>query len=153
MYENPVNKMVLFGTSAELIFDINLIIQIVFLTLLIIGYLQRRTWKYHGIIMAIATLAMITTVLLIMLPSLIANWTVILLFPTLPSSIVTLLHAIFGIMAIAAGLTYTIKFIYFSTTSKPLTCGTRTQMRIQFTIWILAFVFGLAFYLYAYVLL
>ncbi|MFX1565850.1 MAG: hypothetical protein ACFFCH_07665, partial [Promethearchaeota archaeon] len=130
--------MVLFGTSAELIFDINLIIQVILVLLLIVGYLQRRTWKYHGIIMGIATLSMITTVLLIMFPSLFAHWPVIILFPTLPSSIVTILHVIFGLMAIAAGLTYTIKFIYFSATSKPLTCGTRTQMRIQFTIWFLA---------------
>jgi hypothetical protein len=55
-------------------------------------------------------------------------------------------------MAIAAGLTYTIRFLYYSATDKPLTCGTQTQMRIQFTIWILAFVFGLSFYVYFYFL-
>jgi len=144
--------MVLFGSTAELIFDINFIIQIVLIILLIIGYSQKRTWRYHGIIMAIATITMIVTVLLIMAPSLLAQLPAILLFPTSPSSLITIVHVIFGLMAIAAGLTYTLRFLYYSTTNKPLTCGTRTQMRIQFTIWILAFVLGLSFYVYVYFL-
>jgi hypothetical protein len=144
--------MVLFGTTANLIFDINFIIQLVLIVLLIIGYTQKRTWKYHGIIMGIATLTMITTVLLIMGPSLVANWPVLVLFPTSPGSLVTFVHVVFGLIALAAGLTYTIRFLYFSASKKPLRCGTRTQMRIQFTIWILTFIFGLAFYIYYYVI-
>ena len=144
--------MVIFGTTAELIFDINLIIQIVLIILLIVGYTQKRNWKYHGIVMGLGTITMIITVLLIMLPSLIANWLVLVSFPTSPGSLVTIVHAVFGSIALAAGLTYTVRFLYYSTRNKPLTCGTRTQMRIQLTIWLLAFVFGLIFYIYYYVI-
>ena len=145
-------KMVLFGSAAELIFDINLIIQTVLIILLVIGYLQKRNWKYHGIIMGVGTITMIVTVMLIMLPSLIANWPALVLFPTSLGSIVTIIHVIFGTMALAAGLTYTVRFLYYSMSNKPLTCGTRNQMRIQFTIWMIAFLFGLIFYVYYYII-
>ena len=144
--------MVLFGTAAELIFDINLIIQIVLIILLIVGYTQKRNWKYHGIIMGVGTLTMIVTVLLIMFPSLIANWPALALFPTSPGSMVTIAHVVFGSIALAAGLTYTLRFTYYSMSNKPLTCGTRNQMRFQLTIWLLAFLFGLIFYIYYYVI-
>ncbi len=144
--------MVLFGTTSELIFDINLIIQIVLIILLIIGYTQKRTWKYHGTIMGVGTLAMLFTVELIMAPSLVANWAAIALFPTSPGSMFTMIHVLFGTIALVIGLIFTIRFLYFALRKKPLTCGTRTQMRIQFAIWILAFIFGLSFYLYFYVI-
>ncbi|MFW9831177.1 MAG: hypothetical protein ACFFD8_05335 [Candidatus Thorarchaeota archaeon] len=144
--------MVLFGTTAELIFDINFILQIVLIVLLLIGYLQKRNWKYHGIIMGVGTLSMLVTVLLIMGPSLIANWPALVLFPTSPGSLVTISHVVFGSIALAIALFFTLRFLYFSLGKKPLRCGTRIQMRIQLTIWFLAFLFGLVFYIYYYVM-
>ena len=144
--------LVIFGTTAELIFDINLIIQIILIVLLSIGVFQKRNWKYHGTIMAIGTLTILVTVLLIMAPSLIANWAAIVLAPTSPGVLITLTHVIIGLLALGIGLFFTIRFLYFSTTSKPLICGTRLQMRIQFTIWFLALIFGLAFYVFYYVI-
>jgi hypothetical protein len=144
--------MVLFGTTAELIFDINFIIQIILIILLIVGVTQKRTWKYHGTIMGVATLTMLSTVLLIMAPSLIAYGAVLVLFPTELGSLVTMVHVIFGSLALAVGLYFTLRFLYFATSKKPLYCGTRTQMRIQVAIWFLAFLFGFVFYIYFYVI-
>jgi hypothetical protein len=144
--------MVLFGTAAELIFDINFIIQIILIILLIIGYTQRRTWKYHGIIMDIGTFTMLITVLLIMAPSLMANWPALILSPTSPSSLITIVHVVLGSIALAVALFFMLRFLYFYINKKPLTCGTRTQMRIHLIIWILAFIFGLVFYIYVYVI-
>jgi len=144
--------MVIFGTTAELIFDINLIMQIILIVLLSIGVFQKRKWKYHGTIMAIGTITMLVTVLLIMAPSFMANWAAIVLAPTSPGVIITLIHVIIGLLALGIGLFFTMRFLYFSTTSKPLICGTRRQMRIQFTIWFLALIFGLAFYVYYYMI-
>jgi hypothetical protein len=144
--------MVLFGTTAELIFDINLIIQIVLIILLIIGLTQKRTWKYHGTIMGVGTLTMLITVLLIMAPSLVANYAVLVLSPMSPGSIITMVHVFFGLIALIIGLFFTLRFLYFTFNNQPLRCGTRNQMRIQVTIWLLAFLLGLAFYIYFYVI-
>ncbi|MHA2405575.1 MAG: hypothetical protein ACXACH_02335, partial [Candidatus Hermodarchaeia archaeon] len=62
--------MVLFWSTAELIFDINFIIQIILIILLVIGATQKQTCKYHGTIMGVATISMLITVLIIMGPSL-----------------------------------------------------------------------------------
>ncbi|MFX1566693.1 MAG: hypothetical protein ACFFCH_11955 [Promethearchaeota archaeon] len=144
--------MVLFGSTAQLIFDINLIIQIILILLLTIGVFQKRTLKYHGTIMGVATLSMLVTVLLIMGPSLATNLPVLILFPTSMGSLVTLVHVFFGSIVLIIGLIFTMRFLYFATSKKPLVCGTRTQMRIQITIWFLAFLFGLAFFVYFYVI-
>lgn len=144
--------MVLFGSTADLIFDINFIIQIILIILLLVGYLQKRKWKYHGIIMAVGTVMMLVTVLLIMAPSLIANAPAIVLSPTSTGALVTIAHVFLGSIALVVALFFTLRFLYFSLRKKPLTCGTRIKMRIQLTIWILAFLLGLIFYVYYYVI-
>ncbi|MHA2426458.1 MAG: hypothetical protein ACXADB_00260 [Candidatus Hermodarchaeia archaeon] len=144
--------MVLFWSTAELIFDINFIIQIILIILLVIGATQKQTWKYHGTIMGVATISMLITVLIIMGPSLGANMVVLLLFPTNPGSIVTIVHVVFGSLALILGLFFTIRFLYFAISKRPLICGTRIQMRIQIAIWFLSFLFGLIFYVYYYLI-
>ncbi len=143
--------MVIFGTPAELIFDINLIIQFVLLALIIVGVFQKRQWKYHGTIMTIATFSTLITALSIMIPSLVINWGAIVAAPTSPGALITLVHATFGSLAILVGLFFSFRFLYKAFSKQPLICGNRTQMRIVITLWLLGFVFGLAFYLYYYV--
>ncbi|MFW9851159.1 MAG: hypothetical protein ACFFF4_18685 [Candidatus Thorarchaeota archaeon] len=148
-----VYKMVIFGTSSDLIFDINLIIQLFLLLFLVIGvYIKRvkRVTKNHGYIMALATISNLLMTLLIMAPSLIINWGAIVSNPTNPGVIITLIHVVVGLTAIIGGLLFSIRFLFALRRGKGFSCGKRRSMLVVAGFWTLSIIFGLSFYLYYY---
>ncbi len=142
--------MGIFGTSAEIIFDINLIIQLVLVILLATGVASRRIRKRHGIIMASATLVNLTTIFLIMAPSLIRNFGTIIADPLSTGAMITVAHSIFGTTTILLGLLFGFRFLSATRGSRPLACGKRRMMILTAILWLLSLGDGIAFYVYYY---
>ncbi|MBN2230772.1 MAG: hypothetical protein JW779_14380 [Candidatus Thorarchaeota archaeon] len=134
--------MVLFGSSAELIIDINLIAQYLVLFLLILGFIKRKPFKTHGYLMLVMTIISVGTTLLIMGPSLILN------FSTHPPTI--LVHSIVGLIAILIGALFNFKFFKAMKEKQPLMCGSKNFMRIAFVIWLIPILGGTFFYISTY---
>lgn len=135
--------MGLFGTSAELITDINLIVQMISLALIIIGSFKVRPFKEHGIIMLVVTLIAVISTVTFMAPSLIMYW--MLYSPTI------YLHAAAGSIAILIGALFNFKMVKAMRNSNPLICGTQKEMRIGIIIWLIPFIGGIFFYIMTYV--
>lgn len=134
----------MFGNSASIIVDVNLIIQWVIFVFLLVGYLKRRERKTHGYLMVVTTIINLVTTLLIMAPSLVLNAS------TLPIAVYG--HAIVGTIAILLGLLFSFKFMTELRNNQPLACGTRRNMRIAFILWIVPVFFGTFLYLTIYIL-
>ncbi|MHA2005337.1 MAG: hypothetical protein ACW960_14790, partial [Candidatus Thorarchaeota archaeon] len=126
------------GTSADTIFEINLIVQFILIIILAIGFYQRRTFSIHGRIMALATLINLGATALVMVPSLIVNLGAIVDAPFSTGEIITILHSILGSIAVALGSLFSIRFLIATRNSQPLACGTRRMMITTLTLWILA---------------
>ncbi|MFW9870903.1 MAG: hypothetical protein ACFFEL_14835 [Candidatus Thorarchaeota archaeon] len=136
--------MGLFGNSASIIVDVNLIIQWVIFVFLLIGYLKRRELKTHGYLMVVALILNVVTTLLVMAPSLVLNSS------TLPITVYP--HAIVGTLAILFGLLFSFKFLTELRSNQPLVCGTKRNMRIAFILWIVPVFFGTFLYVTIYIL-
>jgi uncharacterized membrane protein YozB (DUF420 family) len=136
--------MGLFGNPAEVIIDVNLIIQWVVFVILLLGYMKRRPLETHGRLMATATIINLLTVLLIMGLSLILNWG-LLPWEVLP-------HSAVGILAILFGLLFSFRFLAATRGQGPLECGNRRMMRIAFILWIVPVFFGTYLYVSIYIL-
>lgn len=146
--------MILFGTSSELIFDINLILQLFIFGLLSIGgYIMRmkRVLKNHGYIMVIATLSNLLLTLLVMAPSLIINWDAVVTNPTSPGVIITLIHVVLGLIAIVGGTLFSVRFLSAIRRQRPLQCGKRQSMRSVTILWVASLILGIGFYVFYYV--
>jgi uncharacterized membrane protein YozB (DUF420 family) len=131
------------GTTAEIIIDVNLIIQWIVFVFLLLGYLKRGTRKTHGTIMATATIVNLATVLVIMAPALIMNWGLY--------EIIILGHVAVGTIAIILGLLYSFRFLMAIRSGSALACGNRGNMRLAFVLWIVPVFFGTYTYLTLYV--
>ncbi|MHA1959482.1 MAG: hypothetical protein ACW99U_04595 [Candidatus Thorarchaeota archaeon] len=143
--------MAIFGTTSEIIFDINLLVQIVLIAHLAWGFTNKRLLRKHGAIMAVGTFSNLVTVLSIMVPSLLINWDAVVAAPLSPGVLITLIHAGLGTIAIFGGALFSIRYALAVKRVGPLTCGTRPFMRTTIILWLVSFVFGLGFYFYYYV--
>ena len=145
--------MVIFGTTSLIIFDINLLVQLMLLLLLVIGgYVMhvKHVRRNHGLIMATATIANIMMLLSVMLPSLILNWNVLVSEPTSPGVLITFGHVIVGLIAISGGGLFSMRFIRSDRSKPSPMCGKRREMRTFFVLWILTLLLGIGFYLNYY---
>jgi hypothetical protein len=133
----------LFGNSAPILIDINLILQYVVLILLVVGYIKKKPFKTHGTFMALATILNLSTILLIMAPALIqyaAFYDATIYF-----------HAIVGILVQVISLVFVLRFFMATRAGNPLMCGKRLHMYIAISLWFITVLGGTFFYLNAYV--
>ena len=135
--------MGLFGTSASILVDINLILQYVTLILLIVGYVKKKPFKTHGYIMMTVLLITLGTTLLIMGPRLLDT------FSTYGPNIIA--HAGLGIASMLLGTLFVSRFIIATRNQQPLACGSRRLMLLALFLWILPILFGTMFYITTYV--
>lgn len=132
------------GTTAEIIFDVNLIIQWIVFFLLILGYVKRQDLRTHGILMVLTTIVGLVTTIIVMAPALILN------FGTY--NITILGHAAIGTIAILLGLLFSYRYLMASRSGGDLDCGNRSRMRLSLVLWIVPVFFGTFTYLMLYVL-
>jgi len=134
--------MVLFGSSAPLLVDINLVLQYITLVLLILGYIKRRPFKTHGQIMITVLLITAGTALLIMAPRI---W---ITFAAYGFPII--FHAILGSLTIVLGAVFAIRFIIATRNQQPLLCGTKNWMRLALILWLIPILAGTMMYFTLY---
>jgi hypothetical protein len=135
--------MGILGTSADILIDVNLILQYVVLAILLIGVFYRKRSKQHGRLMFLATLFNMITVLVIMGPALFTNPT------TYPLTIYA--HAFIGIIAIFLGLLFSYRFWSALSEGKPFLCGSKRVMIFAILMWIGPIIGGTIFYIQQYV--
>ncbi|MGY5879722.1 MAG: hypothetical protein RTV31_05700 [Candidatus Thorarchaeota archaeon] len=134
--------MVLFGSSAPIFVDVNLILQYVTLVLLVVGYVKRKPFKTHGYIMLSVLLITVGTTLLVMAPR---------LFVTLSSyGYPIFAHAILGTITILLGALFSSRFILALRNNTPLKCGTKNWMRLTLILWIIPVLAGTMMYVTLY---
>ncbi|MBN2230989.1 MAG: hypothetical protein JW779_15495 [Candidatus Thorarchaeota archaeon] len=134
--------MVLLGSTAPLLIDINLILQYMTLILLVIGYIKRKPFKTHGYLMLFVLIITIGTTILIMAPRLLI---------TLSSyGYPIIAHALLGIISIILGSLFAIRFILAVRNNRPLTCGTKIMMRLALVVWIIPILAGTMMYITLY---
>jgi uncharacterized membrane protein YozB (DUF420 family) len=132
------------GTAAEIIFDVNLVIQWIIFVFLILGYIKKSDLRTHGVLMVLTTIVGLVTTLVIMAPALIMNWGLY--------NITILGHAAIGIIAILLGLLFSYRYLMATRSGGALDCGNRSRMRIALVLWIVPVFFGTFTYLMLYVL-
>lgn len=135
--------MGLFGTSAEFLVDINLILQYITLILLVVGYMKRKTFKNHGYTMMVVLVVTVGTTLLVMAPRLLATFAVY--------GPLILVHSAIGIMSMLLGAIFSFRFIVAVQNEKPLLCGTKNMMRLAFVLWVGPIISGTLMYFAMYV--
>jgi hypothetical protein len=134
--------MILFGSSAGILVDVNLMLQYVTLVLLIIGYVKRKPFKTHGYIMLSVLIITVVTTLVIMAPRLLIT------FDSYGFPIVV--HAILGTSTIILGALFASRFIIAIRNNRPLTCGTKNMMRLALILWIIPIIAGTMMYITLY---
>ncbi|MHA2356626.1 MAG: hypothetical protein ACXADC_15725 [Candidatus Thorarchaeota archaeon] len=143
--------MGILGTNADTIFEINLVIQFILILFLAFGFYKRRTFSYHGRIMALATLLNLGATAFVMLPSLITYWGLIVANPTSPGNMITIVHVVVGSIAIVLGSLFSIRFLLAIRNSQPLACGTRRMMLSTLFLWLFALAGGISFFVFFYI--
>jgi asparagine N-glycosylation enzyme membrane subunit Stt3 len=134
--------MILFGSSAGILVDVNLMLQYVTLVLLIIGYVKRKPFKTHGYIMLSVLIITVVTTLVIMAPR---------LFITFDSyGFPIVVHSILGTSTIILGALFASRFIIAIRNNRPLTCGTKNMMRLALILWIIPIIAGTMMYITLY---
>ena len=134
--------MVLFGSSAPIFVDINLILQYVTLVLLVVGYIKTKPFKTHGYLMLIVLFITVFTTILVMGPR------IIITFASYGYPI--LAHVFLGLLTIILGSLFATRFILAVRNSQPLICGTKNMMRLAFILWIFPIFAGTMMYFTLY---
>lgn len=144
--------MGILGTRAPLIYDLNLILQIVVIAILLAGayYAKRkRNFNIHGKAMSVALVLNIVGMLFVMAPRLISSLSYLVSTVNQLPSMLTIIHPIFGGLAEILGL-------FAVATLRP--CGSkmgknvRNLMIVTFALWVVAFLFGVSVYIAFYVM-
>jgi uncharacterized membrane protein YozB (DUF420 family) len=137
----------LFGTSAPVLSDLNLLLQILIFVLLVVGgrFGRKKTkssLQIHGRIMIVAILLNTLSILLIMGPSFFGGFDFVLEELFVIGFPLTLVHHFFGLVAEILGV-----ILIFRKFGK-----VRMWMRLTFFSWLLSFVLGVIFYLIYFII-
>ena len=135
--------MGLFGTTASILIDINLMLQYIILVLLVVGYVKRRQLKNHGYLMVVILLISVATTLSIMAPKLLAT------YATYGPTVIA--HMVGGIVAMLLSTFFTYRFVVALRNGNPLACGTKNLMRLAFLLWLIPLFGGTLMYIMLYV--
>ena len=132
----------LFGTSAPILSDLNLLLQIFIFVLLVVGggfgrIKTRSSLKRHERIMTVAIVLNAVSILLVMGPSLLLGFDFVLGEPAVIGFPLTAVHHSIGLAAEILGVV-----LIFRKFGK-----IRTWMRLTLSLWVLSFALGALFYL------
>jgi len=137
----------LFGTKASINSDLNLLLQIIVIIILVIGIKfgkekTQNSLKTHGRIMTVAVVLNTFAILLVMGPSLIGGFNAALDELASLGFPLTLVHHTLGLLAEILGVVLVFKKFG----------RVRMWMWLVASLWLIAFVFGVFFYLTYYVI-
>ncbi len=137
----------LLGTRASLAADLNLLLQLIVLVILIVGIKlgkekTQKSLKTHENVMIIMVVLIAIGFFTVMLPSFVSNFSAVLKEPFTIGFPLTSIHALFGILA--EGLGIVLVFKKFG--------NVILWMRLTATLWLIAIISGIAFYIIYYVI-
>lgn len=137
----------LLGTRASVLADLNLLFQVAFLMILLAGYSfgKKKTpdsLKKHGRVMSVLVALNALSILLVMGPSFFLNLSAVAGEVSAIGFPLTLVHHLIGLFAEILGAV-----LVFKKFGK-----VRTWMRITFTLWTVAVILGIGFYVIYYVI-
>lgn len=135
------------GTRASFSSDLNLLLQLIILTLLLISikFAKEKTQislKRHGRIMIVAVILNTISVFLIMGPSFTTNFGAVLDERSTIGFPLTLIHHSFGLIAEVLGVILVFKKFG----------NVRMWMRLTMTVWLITFALGFIFYFQYYII-
>lgn len=136
----------LFGTNASIQADLNLLLQILLLIILLFGYMRGKkktadNLKAHGRVMTVLVALNALSILLVMGPSLLVNLEAAVGEGSAIGFPLTLVHHSVGLIAEILGAV-----LVFKKFGK-----VRTWMRLTFTLWFVALILGIGFYVRYYI--
>ena len=139
------------GTRAGFPADLNLILQIAMLCVLLIGRRRAKGKNFgqHGRYMAMAVVLNAASLATTMLPSLLLGLGFVVIYPTNPISIITILHAGMGTVAEFLGIYLVYKWRF---TKAIVECMKNKRfMKPTLALWTTTAILGILFYLELYV--
>ncbi len=142
--------MSILGTRAEMIHDLNLILQILIIIILFTGayYTKRRVrYNIHGRVMGSAVLLNAISILLVMAPRLLGSINFLASTMTQTPSQITVIHPAFGLVAEILGLA---TIVALRPCGSKMGTNIRCLMRVTFIIWSITFLIGLSVYIAVY---
>lgn len=141
----------IFGTSAVLITDLNLIVQIIAFVLLLVSlvYKAKGKFKIHGSLMGVAVILHFVTFIVAMGPSFVKNFD-FFMNETSQLGVQTLwVHALTGVLSLVLG--FFLVFAWIINASKIELCFRRKRiMDATFSLWALSLLFGIVSYMIFY---
>ncbi len=137
----------LLGTNSSIASDLNLMLQIVVFIMLLIGvkFVKEKTprgLKRHRRFMTYAVALNVISILLVMGPSFVANFSAVLAEPSTISFPLTLIHHSLGIVAEILGIIFVFKKFG----------NVRMWMRLTMSTWVISFILGMVFYFEYYMI-
>ncbi len=141
----------LLGTRADLIFDINVLVQIAMLAILLMAMQQKVKKKYnsHGSLMVSALFLHLILVFTVMVPSWLRYGGQVFNQPLLGAIIIT--HSVTG--TIAAAFAITIIIAWRIAPTNKMGCQKKKRLMLPtIVLWVISLILGIAFYIIGYVL-
>ena len=142
----------IFGTNAHLGADINLILQTIMFLIIVISliYKNKRNFKIHGGLMAIAVILHVITFLIVMGPSFFEGFNYYITTTSDLSVQMTLTHVVPRAIAMILGIVLVGAWALRS--SNIAACSRmRRIMDVTVLLWLVSLIFGIATYLVFYV--
>lgn len=142
----------IFGTNADLISDLNLILQIIILFVLLVSvmFAKRRDFRKHGSLMGLVVILNAISFFIVMGPSLIGNADLIQREFYSVGVLITLAHAVIGGLAEILGVWLVGEWLLRS--SKTMACaGRKKLMRAAVSLWFIAIISGISLYVIYYI--
>jgi uncharacterized membrane protein YozB (DUF420 family) len=143
------------GTAASSLADANLLLQVVIYILLVGGVIsaKKNNFSRHGLLMGIAVLLGFASLILVMGPSLIRSFKPIIEIEYGFGSIIILVHAIVGAIALVMGVAAILSLRPCGKVRGKRRFGNvKKFMDAMFGVWTLSFILGVTIYAIFYVL-
>ncbi len=143
--------MSILGTKAPLMYDLNLVFQIVIMVILFAGAYyarRRRDFKLHGGVMEVALILNLVSIVFVMAPRLFGALSYLVSTLVQVPTELAVVHPVLGGLAEILGV---IAVVRLRPCGSKMGTSTRTLMRTTIVIWTLAFLFGLSVYVAFYV--
>ena len=140
--------MAFLNNSAALTITANLVIQIVVLFLLALGYLLKRKlqFRHHGFIMSTALILHLIMAIYVMIPSFVLAIISEYIIPNPLSevSVIGLIHAVLGSVALSFGLWIVISWRFKVSIQSCI--ARKKYMKKTLAVWVASLIFGIILY-------
>jgi uncharacterized membrane protein YozB (DUF420 family) len=125
-------------------------LQLILVAAMLLGVMMVRKggFRGHGRIMGLTLIFTFISLLIVMGPSLIRGFDALMSKPTSPGAFITVLHVIVGSSALALGGLFVVNWRFSESLVGCI--GRRSGMRFTISLWLIAILSGVGFYIFYY---